>query len=251
MSALTTTGYGLEHVHTTAYGSTYKCKTLNGNPLSEDMQDYITLKWDDSGFVDAGSNEPAIWAGTPVTGEAKERFTDRAVAALDAAGTGEHNVYVHWFRIDYGCWLDAEEVVSAGGLADYLETLGLSAADVSELMAQDWDCQDAEGLASRFLGNYGGFDWLGFEELLEITTDTDEAVVLAALDAGIPANEAGEKFIGEWKNSEDMAYDQWEQGGMLDAVPEAVRIYIDWGAVARDMLLSGIVENRGYYFHAC
>lgn len=175
----------------------------------------------------------------------------RAVAALDEAGTGEHNVYVHWFRIGYGCWLDAEEVVNAGGLADYLEALGLSAADAAELMTQDWDCQDAEGLASRFLGSYGGFDWLGFEELLEVTADTDEAVVLAALDAGLPADEAGERFIGTWERSEDMAYDQWEQGGMLDAVPEAVRSYIDWEAVARDMLLSGVLESRGYYFHAC
>jgi len=38
---------------------------------------------------------------------------------------------------------------------------------------------------------------------------------------------------------------------MLDGVPDAVRSYIDWELVARDMLLgSDVVEANGHYFRA-
>lgn len=67
--------------------------------------------------------------------------------------------------------------MNVGGLAEYLEeSLGLFAADVAELMTRDWDCQDAEGLAAHCIENYGGFDWLKLEELLEV--DVEPAVLV-------------------------------------------------------------------------
>lgn len=188
---------------------------------------------------------------SPTSHQTDEReFINRTVTALDDAPMGTHSVYVHWFRIDYGCWLDAEEVVNAGGLADYLEeSLGLSAADVAELMVRDWDCQDAEGLAARCIGNYGGFDWLKLEELLEV--DVEPAVLVAGLACGLEPEAIEDAYMGEWDSDEDMAAEQWEQGGMLDGVPDAVRSYIDWELVARDMLLgSDVVEANGHYFRA-
>jgi len=48
---------------------------------------------------------------SPASHQTVEReFITRTVTALDDAPMGTHSVYVHWFRIDYGCWLDAEEV---------------------------------------------------------------------------------------------------------------------------------------------
>lgn len=194
---------------------------------------------------------PVCTDQSPASHHADEReFITRTVAALDDAPMGTHGVYVHWFRIDYGCWLDAEEVVNAGGLAEYLEeSLGLSAADVAELMTRDWDCQDAEGLALRCLGNYGGFDWLKLEELLEV--DVEPAVLAAGLACGLEPDAIEDAYMGEWDSDEDMAFDQWEQGGMLESIPEAARGYIDWELVARDLLIAGsVTEANGHYFHA-
>lgn len=187
---------------------------------------------------------------SPASHQSVEReFITRTVTALDDASMGTHGVYVHWFRIDYGCWLDAEEVVNAGGLAEYLEeSLGLSAADVADLMTRDWDCQDAEGLALRCLGNYGGFDWLKLEELLEV--DVEPAVLAAGLTCGLEPDAIEDAYMGEWNSDEDMAFDQWEQGGMLESIPEAARGYIDWELVARDLLIAGsVTEANGHYFH--
>ncbi|MGU5710544.1 antirestriction protein ArdA [Aeromonas caviae] len=179
-----------------------------------------------------------------------QAFINRCVAVLDTAGMGEHNVYIHWFRIDYGCWIDAEEVVNAGGLSDYLESLGMEPADVAELMTQDWDCQDAEGLASHCLHKYGSFDWMALEELLEV--DCEPEVLAAGLACEIAPEEIQGRYMGSWDSDEDMAMEQWEEGGLLEAIPASARGYIDWQAVARDMELNGeFVRSGTYYFRNC
>ncbi|MEH8198236.1 antirestriction protein ArdA [Aeromonas allosaccharophila] len=179
-----------------------------------------------------------------------QAFINRCVAVLDDAGTGEHNVYIYWFRIDYGCWLDAEEIVNAGGLADYLESQGMAQADIAELMNQDWDCQDAEGLASHCLHKYGSFDWMALEALLEVECAPD--VLAAGLACEIAPEEIPEAYMGTWETDEEMAMEQWEEGGMLESVPQSVRAYIDWESVARDMRLNGEFREAGeHYFRAC
>lgn len=179
-----------------------------------------------------------------------QAFINRCVAVLDTAGMGEHNVYIYWFRIDYGCWIDAEEVVNAGGLSDYLESLGMEPADVAELMTQDWDCQDAEGLASHCLHKYGSFDWAALEELLEV--DCEPEVLAAGLACEIAPEEIQGRYMGSWDSDEDMAMELWEEGGLLEAIPASARGYIDWQAVARDMELNGeFVRSGTCYFRNC
>lgn len=179
-----------------------------------------------------------------------QAFINRCVAVLDTAGMGEHNVYIYWFRIDYGCWIDAEEVVNAGGLSDYLESLGMEPADVAELMTQDWDCQDAEGLASHCLHKYGSFDWAALEELLEV--DCEPEVLAARLACEIAPEEIQGRYMGSWDSDEDMVMGLWEEGGLLEAIPASARGYIDWQAVARDMELNGeFVRSDTYYFRNC
>ncbi|NDO83169.1 hypothetical protein CJP72_21070 [Citrobacter sp. NCU1] len=185
-------------------------------------------------------------------GNTEQAFINRCVSALDAAGMAEHNVYICWFRINYGCWINASDVVEAGGLAQYLKSIGLNESDVTELMTQDCDCQDAEGLALKCLGNYGSFDWKLMGELLEAAEECGEDVVDAALSAGIPATEAGNKYLGQWESMEDYAYDQWESCGLLESIPEAARGYLDWEAIARDIQFNGdVCESNGHYFCAC
>jgi len=82
----------------------------------------------------------------------------------------------------------------------------------------------------------GGFDWLKLEELLEV--NVEPAVLAAGLACGLEPDAIEDAYMGEWDSDEDMAFDQWEQGGMLESIPEAARGYIDWELVARDLLIA-------------
>lgn len=178
----------------------------------------------------------------------EQAFINRCVVALDDTPMGEHNVYIHWFRIDYGSWMDAEDVANAGGLAAYLSDQGLSAEDVAELMTRDWDYQDAEGLALRCLRKYGSFVWDDLEELLEAAEDVGAEVLCAGMDAGLEIDAIADAYLGEYDSPEDYAYQLWEDSGMLAGVPEAARGYINWEAVARDMELSGELTCHGNHY---
>lgn len=179
----------------------------------------------------------------------ESEFITRIVTALDDAPMGTHGVYVHWFRIDYGCWLDAEEVANAGGLVGYLESLGMSEDDIEALLTRDWDYQDAEGLASHCIGDYGSFNWEKLGNLLAVSVPAD--VLSAGLACEITPDEIEERYMGEWDRPEDMAYDMWEQSGMLEQIPSHAHGYIDWQAVARDMGYNGeYVEHNHHFFRS-
>jgi len=122
--------------------------------------------------------------------------------------------------------------------------------DVAELLTRDWDCQDAEGLAFRCLHNYGGFDWLALEELLAVECAPE--VLVAGLNCGITPEEIEDRYMGTWDCAEDMAAELWEEWGMMEGVPQAVRPYINWQAIARDMELNGeFVKSGDHYFRSC
>ncbi|MNI97133.1 Antirestriction protein (ArdA) [compost metagenome] len=80
--------------------------------------------------------------------------------------------------------------------------------------------------------------------------DVELAVLAAGLACGLEPNAIEDAYMGEWNSDEDMAFDLWEQGGMLESIPESARGYINWELVARDMLMSGVTEANGHYFHA-
>lgn len=222
----------------------------------EELKNTIRLMTDDLRYCSSRSQAASLLGSIRQREEElknleEQAFIDRCTNALADGDAGDHSVYIYWFRIDYGSWVDAEDVVNAGGIEDYLKEQGLSAGDIAELMTRDWDYQDAEGLALRCLVNHGGFDWLKLEELLEAAEDVSTEVLTAGLDAGLEVDTIADLYLGEWESLEDYAYEQWDSCGMLAGIPEAARGYIDWAAVARDMELSGEVTHQGtHYFRA-
>lgn len=77
-------------------------------------------------------------------------------------------------------------------------------------------------------------------------------LVAAGLACEIAPEEIPEAYMGTWETDEEMAMEQWEEGGMLESVPSSVRAYIDWESVARDMRLNGEFREAGeHYFRAC
>lgn len=63
----------------------------------------------------------------------------------------------------------------------------------------------------------------------QLEVDVEPAVLVAGLACGFEPEAIEDAYMGEWDSDEDMAAEQWEQGGMLDGVPDAVRSYIGLG----------------------
>ena len=53
---------------------------------------------------------------------------------------------------------------------------------------------------------------------------------------------------GEAESEEDFAYAFVEDNGLLNEVPESLRVYFDYEAYARDLFSSGYVFHEGYVF---
>ncbi|MCE9942670.1 antirestriction protein ArdA, partial [Aeromonas rivipollensis] len=82
--------------------------------------------------------------------------------------------------------------------------------------------------------------------------DCEPEVLAAGLACEIAPEEIQDRYMGSWDSDEDMAMEQWEEGGLLEAIPASARGYIDWQAVARDMELNGeFVRSGTCYFRNC
>ncbi|HBW4829587.1 TPA: antirestriction protein ArdA, partial [Klebsiella pneumoniae] len=57
-----------------------------------------------------------------------------------------------------------------------------------------------------------------------------------------------EAYCGEAESEEDFAYGFVEDHGLLNEVPESLRVYFDYEAYARDLFSSGYVFHEGYVF---
>jgi antirestriction protein len=55
-------------------------------------------------------------------------------------------------------------------------------------------------------------------------------------------------YYGEAESEEDFAYGFVEDNGLLNEVPESLRVYFDYEAYARDLFSSGYVFHDGYVF---
>ena len=55
-------------------------------------------------------------------------------------------------------------------------------------------------------------------------------------------------YCGEAESEEDFAYGFVEDHGLLNEVPESLRVYFDYEAYARDLFSSGYVFHEGYVF---
>ncbi|ENQ2791496.1 TPA: antirestriction protein ArdA, partial [Klebsiella pneumoniae] len=57
-----------------------------------------------------------------------------------------------------------------------------------------------------------------------------------------------EAYCGEAESEEDFAYGFVEDHGLLNEVPESLRVYFDYEAYARDLFSSGYVFHEGFVF---
>lgn len=149
----------------------------------------------------------------------------------------------------YGEWLDLADYSSKD---EIMTAIGEMLAKSPTAGAEEWAVFDYDGVPAAFAGTeYPDFD--GLIRLQEIAADHDEDVIEAAgeISSGIEELESTlEGFAGCYDSEDDFGAEQWEEMGLIDQIPEALRYYIDYEAWTRDCRLNGalaIVDNR-YYF---
>jgi antirestriction protein len=138
-----------------------------------------------------------------------------------------------------GQWLELEDYADAEAFFAACAELHADESD-AEFMFQDW-----EGLPRGMVGE----SHLAAEVWAWLEMDADERELLAtyreAVDAGAELERAQEAYQGNhYDNVQDFAAQLWEDCGMLDNVPEHCRNYIDWEAVARDLLIGDYTSHR-------
>lgn len=166
--------------------------------------------------------------------------------------TTENAVCVRFFGINEGCdfWIDADEIGDAGGLRYWLDTYTeLSIAEVDTILERDYlvICHEGELVGLCVEGEV--FDWELYNEARELVDNYySEDVVAAALELGITLERLEDAYIGSYDSDEDFAQELWEKCGYLNDLPDHVACYINWQAVARDLILD-YTQHGGHYFH--
>ena len=104
--------------------------------------------------------------------------------------------------------------------------------------AEEWAIHDYEGFEGASLSEYSSFETVC--ELTDFITEHGElgAKLLNHLgDDLAEARAAFEDYAGEYRSAADFAESLHEDTGT--EIPESLRYYIDWQALARDMALNG------------
>lgn len=171
------------------------------------------------------------------------------------AAKGNDDVCIRFCEIELDVWMDAADVARAGGPYSWVEDNCELEPDELELVTNhDYEVVDHEGgIVGQFYtscGHWGSMDWAGLEEALDVIEGShlDEAVFLAGLACDIPMDKIEEAYHGEYKDDEDFAYQLWEDCGYLSELPDYCRNYIDWEAVARDLMINDYNSENGHYF---
>ncbi|MCR9193835.1 MAG: antirestriction protein ArdA [Hyphomonas sp.] len=132
----------------------------------------------------------------------------------------------------HGRWIDATDP------HDVWQAVSAMLAASPEPDAEEWAIHDYENFYGCNISEYAGFDTvcalaafleehgeLGAKLYNELTEDLDQA--RAAFD----------DYAGEYKSAADFAEQLHEDTGT--EIPDSLRYYIDWQALARDMALNG------------
>jgi len=131
----------------------------------------------------------------------------------------------------HGRWIDAttpEEIQKQ--VRDML-------ADSPEPDAEEWAIHDYEGFEGANLSEYASFETVC--ELADFIEEHGElgAKLLSHFDDDLEqARVAFEDYAGEYRSAADFAESLHE--GTVTEIPESLRYYIDWQALARDMELN-------------
>lgn len=148
----------------------------------------------------------------------------------------------------HGVWIEATSDVE-----DMQEKVGamLAASPVGD--AEEWLVHDYDDelKAISHLGETSDLQEIAdiMEAVEDIENDYDDAI-LHILVAWVqeqtnPTNwksTLDDAFAGEWNDPEDYAADLCENSGYIEKMPESLRGYVDYKAMARDMALGGEID---------
>jgi len=104
--------------------------------------------------------------------------------------------------------------------------------------AEEWAIHDYEGFAGASLS-----EWTGFDKVCELADFIAEHGELGGKllehfgDNLEDARAAFEDYAGEFRSAADFAEDLIRETG--PDIPKALEFYIDWNALARDMVING------------
>lgn len=104
--------------------------------------------------------------------------------------------------------------------------------------AEEWAIHDYEGFQGAHLAEYASFEKVC--ELADFIEDDGElgAKLLSHFaDDLSDARAAFDEYAGEYRSAADFAEQLHEDTGAQ--IPQSLRYYIDWEALARDMALNG------------
>lgn len=133
-----------------------------------------------------------------------------------------------------GEWLDIDDYADADEFYAACAELHKDEAD-PEYMFQDW-----EGFPEGMIGE----SYIDKEvfELAQLSDDDFELLTVYREDVNQDGTieQARDDYLGTYDSADDYAEEFHTECGDLASVPESLRGYIDWEAVARDMRCSGV-----------
>lgn len=144
----------------------------------------------------------------------------------------------------HGAWIDADQDPEA--IHEGIDTM-LSESPIPG--AEEWAVHDTEGLPD--LGEFPDLERLA--AIAQGIAEHGEAF-RAYLEC-FNADQASEddfldRYQGEFDDEAAYAEDLLDSTGALDAMPDHLAGYFDFGAYGRDLLLNGEVCRSGYYWFA-
>jgi antirestriction protein len=115
------------------------------------------------------------------------------------------------------------------------------------VLREEFIVADYEGIPASLMGqwdidsDYG--DWL------EACVEYGAEVVNAATELDIPFDKIEEAYAGIASSDVEFAEELADSIGLLDEVPDNLKMYFDMAAFARDLMINDYHEHNGHYFH--
>ena len=114
-------------------------------------------------------------------------------------------------------------------------------------LREEFIVADYEGIPASLMGQWDidsdYVDWLAACE------KHGADVVNAATELDIPFDKIDEAYAGTASSDVEFAEELADAIGLLDEVPDNLKMYFDMEAFARDLMINDYNEHSGHYFH--
>ncbi len=132
----------------------------------------------------------------------------------------------------HGRWIDAS---TPNEIMDAVRAM-LAASPIPN--AEEWAIHDYEGFEGAHLSEYASFETVcELADFIEEHGELGGKLLSHFGDDFTEARAAFDEYAGEYRSAADFAEQLHEDSGT--EIPESLRYYIDWQALARDMELNG------------